>query len=60
MDYNPFIVDIRLNSIKYIEAFIDGGYLYYTSIDYELFRNLNLPRIPITPRYLAGVTGSTS
>ena len=49
MDYNLFIVNIRFNSIKYIEVFIDNRYFYYISIDYKLFYNLNLLRIPIIP-----------
>jgi hypothetical protein len=59
MDGEPFLVDIRMNTMDYTEALIDSGCLCYASIDDKLCSKLKLPRIPITPHRLEGVTGTT-
>ena len=56
MEGDPFIADVKLNSIKFVTRLVDYGCLCYITISDQLFRSLGLLSISITPRRVKNVT----
>ncbi|KAI0994661.1 hypothetical protein K3495_g13520, partial [Podosphaera aphanis] len=59
MNTSPFLVNALLNDIKMVQALVDNGCLCFGIIDDELTTRLQLPRIPISPRPLETVEGTS-
>ncbi|KAI0991717.1 hypothetical protein K3495_g16470, partial [Podosphaera aphanis] len=56
MNGMPFIIDTLINGIYHVPTLIDNGCECLAAINNTLVRKLNLPRIKIPPRKLAGAT----
>ncbi|KAI0992561.1 hypothetical protein K3495_g15624, partial [Podosphaera aphanis] len=59
LNTSPFLVNALLNDSLMVQALVDNGCLCFGIIDEALTTKLDLPRIPITPRYLETAEAST-